>query len=227
MSENNPSAPTGGHIARHSWIDRLFHWFMAISILVLIGTAFLPIWGLQFPWVVPHWITGVILIILVAFHTIRALFFQDLRSVWIWIGDFVDLWRAARAMTGKGEAPKSGKYSFAQKSYHMAITVLVLASCVTGGFMLVKQDTPLWRRNPYWLSDDQWGLVYVFHGFAAIVIFAMLLIHIYFAIRPEKRFYTRSMIKGWITEDEFKRNHDPKRWHPGDAQSELQSKKGE
>ncbi|MBT4718824.1 MAG: cytochrome b/b6 domain-containing protein, partial [Rhodospirillaceae bacterium] len=32
---------------------------------------------------------------------------------------------------------------------------------------------------------------------------AMIIIHIYFAIRPEKLWITRSMIWGWITRAEY------------------------
>lgn len=216
--------PSKTHVSRHKLADRLFHWFMAASIFVLLGTAFLPIWGIRFDWLVIHWVTGIVLTVLILAHIVRAIFFQDLAKVWIWIADVKDAWGAGRALFGRGEAPKPGKYSLAQKAYHAGITLFVLAAIVTGWLMLVKQDTPWWQRNPYWLMDDQWGLIYVLHGLAAILIFAMLLLHIYFAIRPEKQFYTRSMIKGWITKNELDSHHDTTRWQAGTKQT---NKKGE
>jgi hypothetical protein len=40
----------------------------------------------------------------------------------------------------------------------------------------------------------------------------MVMIHVYFALRPEKWKYTRAMIRGWITRQEFDEQHDPQRW---------------
>jgi hypothetical protein len=37
-------------------------------------------------------------------------------------------------------------------------------------------------------------------------------VHIYFALRPEKLHFTRSMILGWITREEYRANHDTNRW---------------
>lgn len=38
-------------IDRHSLAARLFHWVMAAAMFVLLFTAFLPIAGIRFPWV--------------------------------------------------------------------------------------------------------------------------------------------------------------------------------
>jgi hypothetical protein len=40
----------------------------------------------------------------------------------------------------------------------------------------------------------------------------MVMAHVYFAFRPEKWHFTRSMVVGWITRREFNEQHDPKRW---------------
>jgi hypothetical protein len=36
--------------------------------------------------------------------------------------------------------------------------------------------------------------------------------HVYFAVRPEKRWITKSMIVGWITRRQYLEHHDPDRW---------------
>ena len=41
-----------------------------------------------------------------------------------------------------------------------------------------------------------WGLMYVLHGLAGVGLIALVMIHVYFAIRPEKRDITKSMIFG-------------------------------
>ena len=53
----------GGKIVRHNVVDRLMHWLFAVSVLILLGTSFLPILGIKFEWVTIHWITGLILMV--------------------------------------------------------------------------------------------------------------------------------------------------------------------
>ena len=54
--------------------------------------------------------------------------------------------------------------------------------------------------------------MYVLHGLAALLLVTMVMMHVYFALRPEKLKFTRAMIRGWITRQEFDEHHDPKRW---------------
>jgi formate dehydrogenase subunit gamma len=199
---------------RHARVDRWFHWLTAAAVLVLMGTAFLPILGLQFAWVTIHWIAGLVLAAAVLLHTVRALFWQSLRSMWIGARDLRDWVHLLRWSWGRSDRPppKPGKYSLAQKLAHHAFSVLVLAAIVTGGLMLVKIDTPWWDRDPYWLPDRVWGLVYVVHDLAALSLITMVMVHIYFALRPEKRVFLRSMWRGWITQREYHAYHDPERW---------------
>ena len=61
-------------------------------------------------------------------------------------------------------------------------------------------------------APDKW--MFVLHGLSTLGLVGLTALHVYFAIRPEKRFYTRSMISGWISEDEHRANHDGGRWSP-------------
>jgi formate dehydrogenase subunit gamma len=200
-------------IVRHALVDRLFHWVTAACVLVLLATAFLPIVGVEFGWVTPHWITGIVLIAAVLFHVVRGLFWQSLRTVWIGAADIREALAIARSTLRLGGAPaKPGKYSFAQKLIHLAFAVVVLTVSVTGAFMLARVNTPWWDSNPYLLADKSWGIVYVLHDLAALLLITMVMTHIYFALRPEKLLFTRAMIRGWITQEEYGEHHDPKRW---------------
>jgi formate dehydrogenase subunit gamma len=194
------TAPGAEHIQRHAGIDRLFHWLTALAVLTLMGTGLLPVLGVKFEWVVIHWITGVVLVLLVLFHTIRGLFWQRIRCLWISAGEL--------------SARKVGKYSVAQKLMHHAMTLMVLAAAGTGVLMLAKVDTPFWKRNPYLLSAGTWGDIYVIHGAAALAAVTLVMIHVYFGLIPENRMYLRAMIRGWITREELVSRHDPNRW-PG------------
>jgi formate dehydrogenase subunit gamma len=45
-----------------------------------------------------------------------------------------------------------------------------------------------------------------------LLLITMVMMHVYFALRPEKLKFTRAMFRGWITRREFDEHHDPKRW---------------
>jgi cytochrome b subunit of formate dehydrogenase len=174
----------------------------------------LPILGVEFGWVVIHWATGFVLTLVVILHIVRAMFWQDWREVWIDARDFRDAAAIVRATLRVPGAslPRPGKYSFAQKLIHLAFSIVVLVAIGTGALMMVKIDTPWWDRNPFWLDAAQWGIVYVLHGLAALCLVTMVIVHIYFALRPEKLHFTRSMISGWISGEEYRAHHDPNRW---------------
>jgi len=177
-------------VERHKGVDRLFHWLTAAAVLTLMTTGLLPALGVwKFDWVVIHWSVGIFLVLLVLFHTIRALFWQKLKCMFA---------MSPAEITGK----KVTKYSVAQKLMHHAMTLMVLAAVITGCLMLMKMDTPLWKRDPYTLSQATWGVIYVIHGAAAVSAITLVFLHVYFAILPEKRMYLRAMIKGWMTREE-------------------------
>ena len=197
----------GRRVLRHETIDRLFHWIMAGSILLLILTGVAPIIGLRIAWLNLHWIAGLVLTFVVIFHIVRSLFWQDFKSMILGPRYFGEPFDSAK---------KPGKYSFEQKGMHWAVTVVVLAVVVTGLLMFLQIDTPFWDRTNS-MPESQLGLVFLLHGLSTLALVALTASHIYFALRPEKLFYTRSMISGWISEDELTANHDTRRWSPEEA----------
>jgi hypothetical protein len=98
------------------------------------------------------------------------------------------------------------------KLYHHIIALVSLGAIVTGLVMMVRIDTPFWVRNPYLLSDQLWGAVYVVHGVTGVALITLVMAHVYFAIRPEKWWITRSMVRGWVGRKEYLAHHDPVRW---------------
>ena len=78
----------GEHIERHKGVDRLFHWLTALSVLTLLATGLLPVVGVKFDWVPIHWMTGVVLLVLVLFHLVRSVIWQKLKCMWIGARDF-------------------------------------------------------------------------------------------------------------------------------------------
>ena len=63
-------------ILRHAGIDRLFHWIMAATMTVLLATSLLPIIGVHFGWYTIHWVSGLLLTVIILLHIVRALFWQ-------------------------------------------------------------------------------------------------------------------------------------------------------
>jgi formate dehydrogenase subunit gamma len=203
---NRSSRPSseGERVSRHERIDRLFHWIMAASVFALLITGVFPIIGLNFSWLTIHWIAGIVLTVVVVFHMARSLFWQDLKSMWIAPSDLKELSDASH---------KPGKYSLAQKSMHAAVALLTLLVIASGLVMFALIDTPWWDRSNA-LSEDMLGIVFLLHGLSTLALIALICLHVYFGLRPEKLFYMRSMISGWISRDELSANHDLKRWAP-------------
>lgn len=197
----------GARVTRHDTTDRIFHWLMAISVFALLITGVLPIIGINFAWLELHWIAGIALTVVVLFHILRSVFVQDPSEMMITASDLKEPF---------DDATKPGKYSAAQKGMHAAVTILTLLVIASGIVMFAMIDTPWWERSNS-LSEATLGLVFFIHGISTLALIGLICLHIYFALRPEKLFYTRSMIKGWISRDELNANHDPQRWSPDES----------
>jgi formate dehydrogenase subunit gamma len=200
-------------IKRHGTGARMFHWLMASAMMTLLFTAFLPIVGVQFAWVTWHWMAGLVLAATIVFHIIHATFWLDFWSIWVGPKDIPEL--KAEILREFGHdvpGPKPGKYPLGNRLYHLGIVVAGLSVIATGLFMMVRVRTPLFTRNPYLFSDSTWGFTYVTHGLAGVTLVGLVIAHIYFAIRPEKRWITKSMIFGFITRRQNLEHHDPDRW---------------
>jgi formate dehydrogenase subunit gamma len=208
-------------VARHSLAARLFHWVMAAAMFVLLFTAFLPVSGVQFPWVTWHWIAGLVLTGSIMFHVIHASVWLDFWSIWVGPKDLPEF-RAEilRELGHDVSGPKPGKYPLGNRLYHLAIVAAALAVVGTGLFMMVRVRTPLFTRNPYLFADGTWGFTYVLHGLAGVALVGLVIAHVYFAVRPDKWWITKSMILGWITRRQYLEHHDPDRWvvrHPASS----------
>jgi cytochrome b subunit of formate dehydrogenase len=202
------------HVPRHSLVARLFHWIMAASMLILLFTAFLPKVGFQFNWVTYHWIAGAVLTVSILFHIIHASFWLDFWAIWPDKTDVEDAYRRVRRFFGMPAPPprKFAKYPLENKLFHGVIILCGLSVVLTGVFMMFRVRTIFFPRNPYLFGDMTWGLMYVLHGLAGVGLIALVMMHIYFGLRPEKLPITKSMIFGWMDRDFYLEEHDPNRW---------------
>jgi cytochrome b subunit of formate dehydrogenase len=200
-------------IERHNLTARLFHWVMAAAMFVLLFTAFLPVVGYRFPWVTWHWIAGLVLTGSILFHIVHASFFLDFWSIWVGPKDIPEF--KAELLREFGHdvpGPKPGKYPLGNRLYHLAQVVAGILVIVTGVLMMNRVRTPFFTRNPYLFSDATWGWTYVGHGLAGVGMVGLVIAHVYFAVRPEKWWITKSMIFGWITRRQYLEHHEPARW---------------
>jgi formate dehydrogenase subunit gamma len=189
---------------------------MAASMFVLLFTAFLPVVGIRFAWVQWHWIAGLVLTASILFHIVHATFFLDFWSIWVGPKDIPEM--KAELLREFGHdvpGPKSGKYPLGNRLYHLAIVVAGLGVVATGLMMIPRIRTGLVARNPYYLSDGTWGFTYVSHGLAGVGLVGLVIAHVYFAVRPEKWWITKSMILGYITRRQYLEHHEPSRWRVG------------
>lgn len=205
-ARKKPARPSkdGPRVQRHAAIDRAFHWITAISVFVLLITGILPVIGVEFAWLTVHWIAGLVMTAAVLFHLVRSVFWQDLKSMWISPRDLKEPFDAGQ---------KPGKYSLAQKGLHATVTVLSVVVIVSGLVLFAMIDTPWWDRTNA-LSESTLGWMFLAHGLSTLLLVATISLHIYFGVRPEKLFYLRSMISGWVSRDELETHHDATRWSP-------------
>ena len=201
-------------VKRHSFAARAFHWIMAAAMLTLLVTAFLPKVGVQFNWVPIHWIAGLVLTASIIFHIIHASFFMDFWAIWPNKEDLEEgANRMKRALGQDAPAPRRfAKYPLENKMYHGIIVLAGLAVICTGIFMLFRIRTGILPRNPYLFGDMTWGLMYVLHGLAGVGLIGLVIVHIYFAMRPEKFVLTKSMAFGTLPKEYYLSHYDTERW---------------
>jgi cytochrome b subunit of formate dehydrogenase len=201
-------------VPRHSLAARLFHWIMAAAMFTLLFTAFLPHVGVRFDWVTYHWIAGTVLTVSIVFHIIHATFWLDFWAIWPDKTDLLDAWKRLRRFVGLAAPPprRFAKYPLENKLYHGAILAAGLAAIGTGVFMMFRVRTIFFPRNPYLFGDMTWGLMYVLHGLAGVGLISLVIVHVYFAVRPEKLDITKSMIFGSMNREFYLEHYDPERW---------------
>jgi cytochrome b subunit of formate dehydrogenase len=165
----------------------------------------------------------------IVFHVLHASFWLDFRSIWPDRIDMRDGWHRILGFVGlPAPSPsKFAKYPLENKLYHGVIMMTGICVIATGIFMMFRVRTVFFVRNPYLFSDITWGMIYVLHGLAGVGLIALIMVHIYFGVRPEKLPITRSMIFGWMSREFYLHEHDTTRWvvgKPNSAQPSILSK---
>jgi formate dehydrogenase subunit gamma len=213
-AEIRSAAPnTPERVARHTLTTRVSHWLLAVSVLALLTTGIVPILGLKFPWLTIHWIAGLVLAAYTVFHTVHTIVRRNLLSMWVGPRDIRETWQRLQMISGKAVAiAKPGKWGVENKAFHHLTAAAGLTVIATGLLMMLRVDTVLAPANPYILPEATWGMMFVLHGLGAVVFVGAIMVHIYFALHPDKHWITWSMIRGWISRRDYVWHHDPARW---------------
>jgi len=209
-------------IQRHSLAARIFHWSMSAAMLTLLVTAFVPVMGLEIPaWVTIHWIAGVALILSIVYHIIHSIGWQDFWSMMSFGPNFFREGAAQmkHLLSPSAPEPKGGKYPFDHRMYHHSVILASFAAIITGVIMMMRIDTPFFTRNPYLVTDETAGVIFAIHGVAGVAFILLIASHIYFALRPDKRWLFWSMVRGWVSRDAYVEHFDPAKWPAKEAES--------
>jgi cytochrome b subunit of formate dehydrogenase len=146
---------------------------------------------------------------------------MDFWSIWVGPSDIPEFKaEILRELGHEVAGPKPGKYPLGNRLYHLAIVFAGLTAVCTGVFMMSRVRTPFFTRDPYLFSDITWGFTYVMHGLAGVSLVGLVIAHVYFAVRPDKWWITKSMLLGWVTRRQYLEHHDPQRWVVGSKPAE-------
>jgi len=232
--ERSLSAQGVEEIERFSATQRASHWIMAISIFLLMLSGFLIMnhavtvkTVLGVAWITIHEVAAIVLIGYVLFHLGHVASKGTWSEMWFGRREMADLWVRFENLVGATEEyPKQFKYPSAQKLLHLAVTGAVLGLILTGLVLLRRVETPLWAaaREFSFLgvtfglggsSVSDMGLVpwsFVLHDFLAVGVLALVMGHVYFALRPQEWPITRSMVTGRISARAYAEKYSPTSW---------------
>jgi formate dehydrogenase gamma subunit len=210
-----------GRYIRWTRNERIQHWLLAISFIVLVLTGF----GLKYPdawWVRPlagvewlfdlrgwlHRVAGGAFLLLCAYHTCYMVLTARGRLLCAAMAptrkDIADLIRnMLYNLTGRGAPPKFLHFSYMEKLEYFALiwgTVIMGAT----GVMLWFQDFTL-RFFPVWVID----LITVIHLYEAwLATLAILIWHLYYVVfNPDVYPLNRTIVNGEIEKEELQREY--------------------
>jgi len=223
-------------VSRFTLAQRASHWIMAVAVFALMLSGFIimntevtlrAIPGLS--WLTLHIVAAIVLIGYVLFHLGHIAYKGTWSKMWIGGADLRDLWRRFTNLIGlTDEYPRQFEYPSAQKFLHWGVTAATLGVIVTGLVLLRRVSLePLWSATREFSflgvtfglgTADAMGLVswsFVLHDLAAIGLLALVMGHVYFALRPNEWGITKSMITGNVSVEHYAEKYAPSSWQVG------------
>ncbi|MEN2986651.1 MAG: cytochrome b/b6 domain-containing protein [Thermodesulfovibrionaceae bacterium] len=204
-------------IKRHSLVEIIEHWSVAISGLILLftGLGCLPLykryyiteipgfsWTADFYTVtVVHYVASIVFTSAVIFH----IFYHGVRKDFGLLpkkGDIVNSFKVLAAMIGLGKEPPSDKYLPEQRIAYVTIGFVILILTVTGIVKVLK--------NLEWvvLSPQLESINTLIHTLSGILFMFVFIVHIFFVLAFKSNWpLLKSMFTGWVDEDYVKKRH--------------------
>lgn len=223
-------------VHRFTVAQRASHWIMAIAIFALLLSGFLlmnnavtvkALPGLS--WLAIHEVGAIVLIGYVFFHIGHVAYKGTWDEMWFGARDVRD--QAVRLKNFFGlteEYPRQFKYPGAQKLLHWGVTAATIGLIVTGLVLLRRVNFgPFWDTTREFTflgiefglgTTGQLGLVswsFILHDFLAVATVALVMGHIYFALRPQEWDVTQSMITGYVSVEGYAEKYSPTSWAAG------------
>jgi formate dehydrogenase subunit gamma len=201
--------PTGRMIERFNSVERVAHWTMAISFVVLALSGIVILFGkhIILPWL-GHagfaWIT----IISKNLHnfvgplfifSIVVFFLIYVKDNWPAPGDVAWLTRLGGMLSKSGDHPPSGRFNGGEKLWFWGGVVVLGAAVSITGLIL---DFPNWNQGREAMQQAN-----VVHAIAAVLFMAGALAHIYLGTVGMEGAY-KSMREGYVDETWAREHHE-------------------
>jgi len=217
MSEESRRPVT---VERMSFLFRLQHMLLMVSLLVLAVTGFALMYhenwlaaavirlegGVLYRGII-HRAAAVFLMAQLVYHAFYMLFSREgkreLREVWLTRRDFEDFLKAMRFNLGMGnEYPRFGRYGYKEKFQYWGATTGVFLISVTG--FILWAETFSMRFLPKFVLD----LTLIIHGYQGLLIFVVLLfwhlyiVHLHPSVFPMNRAWLTGKVEvEWLKEE--------------------------
>lgn len=225
-----PNMRTGQHtpvrltrkptVKRHCWSNRLTHWSIALSTLVLIVSGFgqMPMYARYGFTKIPgfgwsgnyqitlnlHYAAAVLLIFAVSYHLTVSLIRKEFNLL-PRRGDLQESWQIIKATFGFGTEPESGKYLAEQRLAYLYIGLNLLLLLLTGSFKVLK--------NTYFYQADAQIIFWVnnLHNFATFALLFGVVSHLAaFALQANRKLLP-SIVTGQICSEYAAHRHS--KWY--------------
>ncbi|MDI1472312.1 MAG: cytochrome b/b6 domain-containing protein [Thermodesulfovibrio sp.] len=204
-------------IKRHTLIEIIEHWSIALSGIVLLftGLGCLPLYKRYYITEIPgfgwtsdfynvtmvHYIASVVFVAGVIFH----IFYHGLRKDFGLLpkkGDLSKSIKVIAAMIGIGKEPPSDKYLPEQRIAYVGIGLIILILTVTGIIKILK--------NLQWivLSPTMESINTLIHTLTGFLFMFAFIVHVGTVLLFKSNWpLLKSMFTGWIDEEYVKRRH--------------------
>lgn len=190
-------AERGERYLKHDLAERLLHWVMAVTVIMLILTGLY----IRFPGILPfdgmnsarsiHFISMYVLVfttIAHIYHTFKLEFKNEIFCP----SDFKGLIEIIKYYTFlSDELPRFEKYNAIQKLSYHGVWILIIIQAVTGFAMY-------WPDKLMWLTSNLGGVMAlrILHNFVSYVFICFIMVHVYMVFLAGVKTVT-AMITGY------------------------------